>query len=539
MTQIYSNSDFQLYLPYYLAGIDFGENSTLKVTLFTINRDNCFSYTISANPCPVYINVEAKNLSLMESGVLRCLLTLSQPNEDFSDGYNDKTSIITTDFFYNRPNNSGQFDNYYTKSETQQIIDELEATIAAEYPDSVEVETIISDNLSDYYNKSEADNRFVQIENPTGDVLVFENDKLIQDRTFYGNSMLVSILYDGHWHNEPETPDWSQPIIANRISEIRTSSGTLHYTQLNNSSEHLIEFYGTDTDSLTLTFVVEEVTYTPIPGQNIGSDYEPDPSQITTETKTGTFTINLVNNLNDYYNKQQINQILYNSLYVTKLNEHDTDGSWSYDLEELPRVKQNYEAGKTIVVRLNYYNGKVQYVMPQIVNDTTNNIFKLTLYYLEDEITVRRIIWEKNPNGTSTITLKKELAKETGDENIDFIAKSLTTKSLSINPWKIYADENDSQILKFRNITSGRTISVPHINGTLALTTDFYSNTQIDNLLTNKADKSQLANYYTKTEVDDLLEAGGTANNLVTLTQAQYDNLETVEADTYYFIVEE
>lgn len=519
MTQIYSNSDFQLYLPYYLAGIDFGENSTLKVTLFTINRDNCFSYTISANPCPVYINVEAKNLSLMESGVLRCLLTLSQPNEDYSDGYNDKTSIITTDFFYNRPNNSGQFDNYYTKSETQQIIDELEATIAAEYPDSVEVETIISENLSDYYNKSEADNRFVQIENPTGDVCVFENNMSIQGRTFYGNSMLVSILYDGHWYNAPETPDWSQPIIVNRISEIRTSSGKLNYTQLNNSSEHLLIFSDISSDTnLSLTFVVEEVTYTPIPGQNIGSDFQPDPSQITTETKTGTFTINLVNNLNDYYNKQQINTLLYNQLYVTKLNEHDTDGSWSYDLEELPRVKQRYEEGKTIVVRLKYFNGKVQYVMPQIVNDTTNNIFRLTLYYLEDEITVRRIIWEKNSNGTSTITLKKELAKETGDENIDFIAKSLTTKSLSINPWKIYADENDSQILKFRNITSGRTISVPqHINGTLALTTDFYSNTQIDNLLTNKADKSQF----------------------VTLTQSEYDNLVTVDPNKYYFIVEE
>lgn len=267
MTQIYSNSDFQLYLPYYLGGIDFGENSTLKVTLFTINRDNCFSYTISANPCPVYINVEAKNLSLMESGVLRCLLTLSQPNEDYSDGYNDKTSIITTDFFYNRPNNSGQFDNYYTKSETQQIIDELEATIAAEYPDSVEVETIISDNLSDYYNKSEADD-----------------------------------------------------------------------------------------------------------------------------------------------------------LLLTKANLH-------------------------------------------------------------------------------------------GDGDIDFIAKSLL-----INPWKIYADENDSQTLKFKNAGSNRIISLPqHTNGTLALTSDFYSNTQIDNLLTNKADKSQF----------------------VTLTQSEYDNLETVDPNKYYFIVEE
>lgn len=510
MIQIYDNSDAQIYLPYYIAGIDFGENSKLTCKFYTVNTDNSFSISMSANPAPVYVNISGSELSNMESGVLRCLLTLSQPNSDFSDGFNDKTNVFTTEFYYKRSTNLEN--NYYTKSETQQIIDELEATIAAEYPDSVEVETIISENLSDYYNKSEADNRFVQIENPTGDVLVFENDKLIQDRTFYGNSLLVNIYYDGHWYNAPETIDWSQPITANSISEIRSSSGTLNYTQLNNSSEHLIEFYGTDTDYLTLTFVVEEVTYTPIPGQNIGNDFEPDPSQITIETKTGTFTINLVNSFDDYYNKQQINNLLYNSLYVTKLTEHDAGGFWSYDLEELPRVKQRYEEGKTIVVRLNYYDGKVQYVMPQIVNDTTNNIFKLTIYSLESEKSVRRIIWEKNPNGTSTITLKQELAKETGDENVDFIAKSLL-----INPWKIYADENDSQTLKFKNIGSNRIISLPqHTNGTLALTSDFYSNTQIDNLLTNKADKSQF----------------------VTLTQTEYDNLATVDPSKYYFIVE-
>jgi len=218
MIQIYDNSDAQIYLPYYIAGIDFGENSKLTCKFYTVNTDNSFSISMTANPAPVYVNISGSELSNMESGVLRCLLTLSQPNSDFSDGFNDKTNVFTTEFYYKRSANLEN--NYYTKSETQQIIDELEATIAAEYPDSVEVETIISDNLSDYYTKTEADNRFVRIENPTGG----------GDINFIAKSLLINPWKIYADENEPQTLKFRNIGSGRTINLPQHTNGTLALT---------------------------------------------------------------------------------------------------------------------------------------------------------------------------------------------------------------------------------------------------------------------------------------------------------------------
>lgn len=142
MVPISINTDFTFYLPFEFSGQDFGENATLSVSLFTINTDNTFDFSVTANPCPISIDLDGSNLRYMQSGVLQAILKLNIPDPDFVDGYLNRTKVISTDLYFKKPPETQQNSSYYTKSEVRQIIEELEATIASQYIDSIE--------LSDY-----------------------------------------------------------------------------------------------------------------------------------------------------------------------------------------------------------------------------------------------------------------------------------------------------------------------------------------------------------------------------------------------------
>lgn len=168
MIPITKNSDFSFYIPGEFSNKDFGQNSTLSISLFTINRDSTYDLTISANPCPIKVVIDGNNLRYMESGVLQAILTLNIPDNDLTDGYLNRTKIITTDLYYKKTSDIVD-SSYYSKHEIRQILDDLEATIANEYIDSVELSDYVGQET---YSKEYIDSLIAEINSKIDNISV-------------------------------------------------------------------------------------------------------------------------------------------------------------------------------------------------------------------------------------------------------------------------------------------------------------------------------------------------------------------------------
>lgn len=188
MKKIYPGDDFTIKLPDYLGGKSLPVGSSVSMKIFTINQSESYSLTITQNPLPKSIELSSDVLIYMTSGVIQGMATVNIPDSGMDDSFYNYTRILTTDLFWVNSNAAGEsleelnnkinaldasvHSNYYTRTETENLLDLLWSDVAATYVDDSElfaaidaedasVKSAIAEipipDMSDYYNKSAVD----------------------------------------------------------------------------------------------------------------------------------------------------------------------------------------------------------------------------------------------------------------------------------------------------------------------------------------------------------------------------------------------
>ena len=144
MKKIYPNSDFTLEIPVNLAGLELKTGATISFSVFTMNRDESYNFTISENPVPSYITLSGNILTNMSSGIIQAMMTINIPDGNMDDSYYNYSRIITTDCFWvsdqaqitiNQINNkvldlsNNLSNNYYTKSAIDSMLEEIDVSV--------------------------------------------------------------------------------------------------------------------------------------------------------------------------------------------------------------------------------------------------------------------------------------------------------------------------------------------------------------------------------------------------------------------------
>lgn len=188
MKKIYPGDDFTIKLPDYLGGKSLPVGSSVSMKIFTINQSESYSLTITQNPLPKNIELSSDVLIYMTSGVIQGMATVNIPDSGMDDSFYNYTRILTTDLFWVNSNAAGEsleelnnkinaldasvHSNYYTRTETENLLDLLWSDVAASYVDDSELFAAIDaedasvksaiaaipiPDMSDYYNKSAVD----------------------------------------------------------------------------------------------------------------------------------------------------------------------------------------------------------------------------------------------------------------------------------------------------------------------------------------------------------------------------------------------
>ena len=188
MKKIYPGDDFTIKLPDYLGGKSLPVGSSVSMKIFTINQSESYSLTITQNPLPKNIELSSDVLIYMTSGVIQGMATVNIPDSGMDDSFYNYTRILTTDLFWVNSNAAGEsleelnnkinaldasvHSNYYTRTETENLLDLLWSDAAATYVDDSELFAAIDaedasvksaiaaipiPDMSDYYNKSAVD----------------------------------------------------------------------------------------------------------------------------------------------------------------------------------------------------------------------------------------------------------------------------------------------------------------------------------------------------------------------------------------------
>ena len=184
MKKIYPGDDFTIKLPDYLGGKSLPVGSSVSMKIFTINQSESYSLTITQNPLPKSIELSSDVLIYMTSGVIQGMATVNIPDSGMDDSFYNYTRILTTDLFWVNSNAAGEsleelnnkinaldasvHSNYYTRTETENLLDLLWSDVAATYVDDSELFAAIdaedSSVKSNYYDKPTIDNMLENID---------------------------------------------------------------------------------------------------------------------------------------------------------------------------------------------------------------------------------------------------------------------------------------------------------------------------------------------------------------------------------------
>lgn len=141
MIKIYPTSDFSLEIPVNLAGLTLKEGATVSFSVFTINRDESYNFTVNDNTIPSRISLSGSVLQNMPSGIVQAVMTINIPDGNMDDSYYNYSRIITTSYFW--------------------VSDSVQVSIAGLNSKI----TDLSNNLStNYYDKSSIDSMFDNID---------------------------------------------------------------------------------------------------------------------------------------------------------------------------------------------------------------------------------------------------------------------------------------------------------------------------------------------------------------------------------------
>ena len=237
MIKIYPTSDFSLEIPVNLAGVTLKEGATVSFSVFTINRDESYNFTVNDNTIPSRISLSGSVLQNMPSGIVQAVMTINIPDGNMDDSYYNYSRIITTSYFWvsdsvqvsivslngkitDLSNNLST--NYYTKTETDALFDSV----------SADVDRLVADNST---NKN-------SITSLTGDLETLSRDL---QNNYYASSFIDSNYYSqdeidtmlSNVNVDTSVIDASISVLDTQVKNLDTSIGVLetHITSLNNT----------------------------------------------------------------------------------------------------------------------------------------------------------------------------------------------------------------------------------------------------------------------------------------------------------------
>lgn len=268
MIKIYPTSDFSLEIPVNLAGLTLKEGATVSFSVFTINRDESYNFTVNDNTIPSRISLSGSVLQNMPSGIVQAVMTINIPDGNMDDSYYNYSRIITTSYFWvsdsvqvsiaglngkitDLSNNLST--NYYTKTETDALFDSVSADVdriiylapdGLGSPDTDNVEEALDELYTSVHSNTQniaylvADNSTNKnsITSLTGDLETLRRDL---QNNYYASSFIDSNYYikdeiDTMLSNvnvDTSVIDASILLLEHMTKDLDTSVATNYYTK--------------------------------------------------------------------------------------------------------------------------------------------------------------------------------------------------------------------------------------------------------------------------------------------------------------------
>lgn len=268
MIKIYPTSDFSLEIPVNLAGLTLKEGATVSFSVFTINRDESYNFTVNDNTIPSRISLSGSVLQNMPSGIVQAVMTINIPDGNMDDSYYNYSRIITTSYFWvsdsvqvsiaglngkitDLSNNLST--NYYTKTETDALFDSVSADVdriiylapdGLGSPDTDNVEEALDELYTSVHSNTQdiaylvADNSTNKnsITSLTGDLETLRRDL---QNNYYASSFIDSNYYSqdeidtmlSNVNVDTSVIDASILLLEHMTKDLDTSVATNYYTK--------------------------------------------------------------------------------------------------------------------------------------------------------------------------------------------------------------------------------------------------------------------------------------------------------------------
>ena len=268
MKKIYPGDDFTIKLPDYLGGKSLPTGSSVSMKIFTINQSESYSLTITQNPLPKNIELSSDVLIYMTSGVIQGMVTVNIPDSGMDDSFYNYTRILTTDLFWVNSNAAGEsleelnnkinaldasvHSNYYTRTETENLLDLLWSDVAATYVDDSELFTVVdeldSSVKSNYYDKPTIDNMLENIDASVDlsdyynksavDGLISDLDSSVKDNYYTKGTIELNFATKTYLRQALLQYDY---IIDSRVTSLDSSVRNNYYTKSQIDSSYYVK----------------------------------------------------------------------------------------------------------------------------------------------------------------------------------------------------------------------------------------------------------------------------------------------------------